>query len=268
MSEAPHNESTVMTLDQAVDEVLGLLTGLDLTYSPEYDRYRAIARQLNRALRANALEQEWSWYHSVETAGTASVGDDQIWLSHQIRPRIISDDAVQLVDENGVVRRWAYWLPRDSIYKYQGRRGLWASNVRDSIIFSRPFTQQEDGWDIRVPVMREPYMFEIPKHPEDPNAPLPEITDEIRQQPIDFPYPDIITLRAAYYYSLTDPVMQPRAQTLEAQYKDLMYQVIERDNRSTDAPYQNDFMVPVQSGLNGVADSAWGMSHPHSDERR
>jgi len=33
-----------LTLDEAVAEVLGLLTGLDLTYEPELDRYRAITR--------------------------------------------------------------------------------------------------------------------------------------------------------------------------------------------------------------------------------
>lgn len=52
------NAEVQMTLDEAVAEVLGQLTGLDLEYDPRLDRYRAITRQLNRATRANALEHE------------------------------------------------------------------------------------------------------------------------------------------------------------------------------------------------------------------
>ena len=68
------NPETAMTLDQAVAEVFGILTGLDLEYEPEQDRYQAIVRQINRALRGNALEHEWSWYSSTETVGTTYVG--------------------------------------------------------------------------------------------------------------------------------------------------------------------------------------------------
>jgi hypothetical protein len=55
-------------------------------------------------------------------------------------------------------------------------------------------------------------------------------------------------------------------QTIEAQYKDLMYQVIERDERNTDAPMQNDWFLPVEGSIAGV-DYA-GHNHPHADERR
>ena len=56
-------------------------------------------------------------------------------------------------------------------------------------------------------------------------------------------------IRDSFYFAQSDPVMQPRVQSLEGYYKDLMYQCIERDDRNTDAPLQNDFIVPVQSGI-------------------
>ena len=87
---------------------------------------------------------------------------------------------------------------------------------------------------------------------------------EVLSQEIDFPYPDIIVARAAYLYAQSDPVMQPRVQTLEAQYKDLMYQVMERDERNTDSPYLNDFLLPVQAGLSTPVAHHW---HPHADGR-
>lgn len=68
---------------------------------------------------------------------------------------------------------------------------------------------------------------------------------------VDFPYPELIVMRAAWLYAQSDPVMQPRAQYLEEQYKDLMYQLIERDERHTDAPLQNDFHVPVDNSIHG-----------------
>jgi hypothetical protein len=114
-------------------------------------------------------------------------------------------------------------------------------------------------------VMREPVMFRLPDQPEDPNDPLVVVDPAIRDQPIDFSYPDVIILRAAFYVAQTDPIMQPRVQTLEAQYKDLMYQIIERDDRNTDSPYLNEFFVPVQ---NSLVDQGFYHPHPHSDERR
>ena len=77
----------------------------------------------------------------------------------------------------------------------------------------------------------------------------------VRKQAIDFPYPDVVIARAAWYYAQTDPVMQPRAQTLEEGYKDLMYQLIERDAGHTETPFQNTFTLPIQSGL--VDESAY-----------
>lgn len=88
---------------------------------------------------------------------------------------------------------------------------------------------------------------------------LPEagktVTNAVRKQLIDFPYPDAIITRAAFYYAQTDPVMQPRVPTLEEGMKDIMYQLIERDTQHTETPYSNTFSIPVVSGL--VSDSAW-----------
>lgn len=261
------NPETTLTLDDCVDEVLGLLTGMDLTYDSSMDRYRSIARQLNRALRSNALEKEWSHYSVVATVGTAVWGERELRLPASKRPRIVSDDAVRLCHPvTGRPMRWAYFLPRDSLHKYADRGGLWASVTGQIVHFSRPFTSSEAGLDIQMPVMREPTMFRLPSLPEDPNVETPPVPQEIRDQPLDFPYPDVVTLRAAFYYAQTDPVMQPRVQTLEAQYKDLMYQIIERDDRNTDSPFQNEFFVPVENSINGGPWEAHG--HPHSDERR
>ena len=255
------NPEITLTLDEAVGEVLGILTGLDLTYDPTYDRYRAITRQLNRALRANALEHEWSWYASTTSVGTAACGEWLVWVPSTVRPRITGDDAVRLVDSDGVIRAWAYFLPRDAIHKYGSRQGLWCAVTKQTLQFSRPFEAGEQGLDIQVPVMREPTMFRLPPHPEDPEAPLSEVPDEVRQQPIDFWYPDVIISRAAYYVAMTDPVIQPRAQTLEAEYKDIMYQIIERDDRNTDSPYINDFDLGISGSING---DSFHHPHPHS----
>ena len=46
------NPEVSMTLDEAVAEVLGLLTGLDLEYRPEHDRYQTVTRAINAALKA------------------------------------------------------------------------------------------------------------------------------------------------------------------------------------------------------------------------
>lgn len=254
------NPDTRLSLRDCVDEVLGLLTGLDLSYDPELDRFRSITRQLNRALRANALEREWSWYSDTEVAGVAEQGVDSILIRSTLRPRIINDDCVRLVREDGTPVRWAYFLPRDALHKYPDRAGLWASVTRNELSFSRPFTSAEDGLEIHVPVMREPRMFRLPDREGE------EVGEQVLNQPLDFQYPDVIVLRAAYYYAQTDPVLQPRVQTLEAQAKDLMYQIIERDERITDSPFENEFFVPVQSGLNGYPSGHH--FHPHADERR
>lgn len=259
------NPNVAMTLDECVAEVFGMLTGLDLQYAPEQDRYQSVVRQLNRALRAHALETDWSYYSDVEDIGTAHTGDREVAMRATIRPRIINDDAVRLVDADGTPRVWAYFLPRDADHKYIDRQGLWVSHTRSSLRFSRPFHAGEDGLTIQVPVMREPKMFRLPDQPEDPEEPLVTVPATIREQLLDYDYPDVVLLRAAYYYAQTDPVMQPRVQTLEAQFKDLMYQLIERDEKNTDSPFLNEFLVPVQ---NGISHTGHRTTHPLSDERR
>lgn len=259
------NPEVTFTLDDAVQEVLGLLTGLDLTYDPEHDRYRAITRVINRALRANATEREWSYYNDTYSLGYAAEGVATADIPNTVRPRITSDDAVRLVDSAGVVKVWAYFLPLDALHKYGHRGGgLWVASRRDQLMFSRPFYESEAGLDIQMPVMREPVMFRLPAPPEDPDDDVTPVPDEVRNQPLDFPWPDAVVARAAFFYAQTDPVMQPRVQTLEAQYKDIMYQLIERDERHTDSPYLNDFTVPVH---NSLSTPGYHGGHPHSDER-
>jgi hypothetical protein len=239
-----------VTLDEAVEEVLGFLTGMDLTYNPRYDRYRTIARAVNRALRANALEKEWSYYHDyVEIPAVSGERSFEISADETQRVRIINDDAVVVVDSDGNPAVWAYFLPRDALHKYQYRDGWWVSVTRNILTFNRELNDAFAGYLIKVPVMREPTMFVLPVAPEDPDDPIVEIDPAVRTQVIDFAYPDVIWMRAAYYIAQSDPVMQPRAQTVEAQYKDLMYQAIERDDRFTDSPLQNDFAVPVQNDI-------------------
>jgi hypothetical protein len=245
-----------MDLDEAIAEVLNMLTGLDLSYLPEQDRYRTITRQLNRALRANALEQEWGYYSSELEVGTAKAGERSVIVPTNLRPRIINDDAVRLKDkETGDIVSWAYFLPRDALSKYEFMNGLWCAITRQTLTFSRPFVMGENGLGIFIPAMREPRMFRLPETGE-------EVPDAIRSQLIDFDYPDVVIARAAWNYAQSDPVMQPRVQTLEANYKDLMYQVIERDTRNTDMPYQNQFRLPVENGLHSEDTTH---RHPHSD---
>lgn len=261
----PINTQLNLSLDDAVTEVLGLLTGLDLAYDPTYDRYRAVTRMINRALRANALEHEWSWYADTVEIATATEGTNVLTMPADLRPRMIRDDAVRLVDTDGIVRVWAYFLPRDALHKYGDRRGLWAAYRGDELLFSRPFFDYEVGWSVQAPVMREPTMFVLPDPPENVDDVVEIVPDATREQPVDFFYPDLIVARAAYMYALTDPIMQPRAQTLEANFKDLMYQLIERDDRMTDSPYSNEFTLPIHSGLGEPG--YLGHGHPHSDAR-
>ena len=253
------NRDVQMTLEEAVSEVLSSLVGLDLTYDPDQDRFQSVTRFINRALRQVALEHDWSYYASTEEVGIARAGLQTIELSARLRPRVINDDAVRLVDDNNVTQVWAYFLPRDAIFKYGARSGLWASVTRTTITFSRKLSLAEDGLHIVVPVMREPLMFRLP--PDNEPVPAP-----VLRQLVDFDYPDLIVAKASELYAATDPVMQPRVQTLEAKYKDLMYQLIERDERATDAPYVNEFLVPIQCDLEGRPGPATH-GHPHADER-
>jgi len=263
------NTETQMTLEDAVQEVLGLLTGLDLVYDPTLDRFRSITRQLNRALRSNALEKEWSYYHSLLSLGTPVLNSNHLYFpDDQSRARIINDDAVRFVDDDNYIQEWAYFLPRDALHKYQNRGGLWCSFQVGSppvLRFNRPFNEYDITLEPRCPVMREPLMFNLPATPADPNTPTAAVDPAVLAQLVDFEYPDIVILRAAMYYAMTDPVMQPRVQTLEAQYKDLMYQIIERDDRNTDTPLQNNFFVPVQ---NGIDPESRYRPWPLSDNRR
>lgn len=259
------NSEVAMSLDDCVAEVLSILTGLDLDYNPQLDRYQTITRTLNRALRANATDREWSYYSSTEDIGAARSGQQSVELRASLRPRIINDDAVRLVNSNGVPVVWAYFLPRDALSKYPGRRGLWVSSTRQSLLFSRPFAIGEDGLRIQVPVMREPKMFRLPDQPTDPSQPLVPVPDAIRNQLIDFDYPDLIIMRAAYMYAQTDPVMQPRAQTLEGEYKDIFYNLNERDDRNTDSPYLNEFDLGISADIGGY--SFTDHNHPRADDR-
>lgn len=259
------NTEVQMTLDECVEEVLGQLIGLELRYVPNMDRYRVVTRCLNRALRQNATEREWSYYSSHEEVGVAYAGVQDVELRSSVRPRIIGDDSVRLVDANGRAVVWASFLPRESIGKYGSRRGLWVSSTRTSLHFSRPFFQGEQGLRIEVPVMREPKMFRLPEAPEDDQGTIPEVPDEVRNQLLDFDYPDLIIARAMYYYASTDPVMQPRAQTLQEEYKQLFYSLNERDDRNTDPPVMNDFNVPIQGDIFGT--SSWPSHNQLADER-
>jgi hypothetical protein len=260
------NPEVQMTLDDCVDEVLGMLTGLELRYMPELDRYRSITRQINRALRATALEREWSYYTDLEDVGLTAAGVQDVAIRASVRPRIIGDDSVRLCRDDGYPVVWAYFLPRDAIEKYPARTGLWVSSTRSSLHFSRPFTEYEAGLHIQLPVMREPKMFRLPEQPEGDEGPLVDVPDTIRNQLLDFEFPDAVLSRAAYFYAQTDPVMQPRVQTLEQEYKTVFYALNERDDRNTDSPYLNEYTVPIQSDI--FASSNWDLHHPHSDERR
>lgn len=254
------NPEVSMTLDEAVEEVLGFLTGLDLQHDPRLDRYRTVVRQLNAALSINALDHEWSYYSSHEEIGVAHAGDRDYAMRASVRPRIINDDSVRLVDDNGNTKVWAYWLPRDANHKYVDRPGLWATHTRQTLSFSRPLHGGEEGLHIMVPVMREPKKLILPAKGE-------AVPDEIREQLIDFDYPRLIALKAAYLIAQADPVMQPRVQTIESQMKDLMYGLIERDTRQTAHVFLNDFAVPITNSIYGRG-SGWQGRHPHSDERR
>ena len=255
------NRDVQMTLEQAVGEVLNSLTGLDLHYQADADRFQSITKTLNRALRAVALEREWSYYSSTEEIGVAHLGVQTVEIGVSQRLRIINDDAVRLVDSDGQTRVWAYILPRDAIHKYGDRNGLWCAVTRSTITFSRPFSEGESGLRVIVPVMREPVMFRLPRGSS-------AASSRVLNQLVDFDYPDLIVAKAAQLVASSDPVMQPRVQTLEAQYKDIMYQLIERDERMTDSPFSNTFNVPIIGSLHG-SHSGGSMTHlhPHSDER-
>lgn len=253
------NREVQLTLQEAVAEVLQTLTGMELEYNPSLERFRSVTRALNRAMRAVALEAEWGYYASNETVGTTVAGSTKVEVPTKYRPRMVDDDAVRLVGEGEWIRGWAYFLPRDALHKYRGRNGLWVSATRNTLEFSRPFTYGEAGLSIVAPVMREPLMFRLPKEGQEPSR-------QILNQPIDFDYPDLVVAKAAEMIASTDPLMQPRVQTLESNYKNLMYALVERDKRFTDSPYLNDFALPMEGSL--YPSRGLVHPHPHSDERR
>lgn len=239
------NPDVSMTLEEAVLEVLAVLTGQTLTYDPDMDRFRAIAMHLNRALRSNALEQNWAYYSDVVTQDlTGMAGDQTFSITTDFRFRVINDDAVRFL-QDGIPVAWAYFLPRDSLHKYRNRAGLWCSFTRNTLTLNRPLPELYDGLVMEIPVMREPVPFEIPSDPADTMDPA------VLAQEVDFDFPDVVIARAAWLYAQTDPMMQPRVQTLEDQYKNLMYQLMERDSAFTDTPYQNEIIVPVQNSIYG-----------------
>lgn len=240
------NPEVTMTLEDAIKDVLNLLTGLDLAYDPDMDRFRAITKHLNRALRSNALEANWSFYHEVaEQDLTGQAGETRFPISTDYRFRVISDDSVRVLNEDGLPVAWAYFLPRDALHKYRNRAGLWCSFTRNVLTLSRPLPDAYDGMTLEIPLMREPRLFRLPDDPTEEADPV------VLSQEVDFEFPDVIIARAAWLYAQTDPVMQPRVQTLEDQYKDLMYQLMERDTAFTDTPYQNEIIVPVQGDIYG-----------------
>lgn len=251
------NPDVSMTLEEAVRDVLSILTGQELNYDPDMDRFRAIVKHLNRALRSMALESEWSFYHTVERIDLTGAAQDMTFtITTDYRFRVISDDAVRIIDvndpENEYTVAWAYFLPRDALHKYRNRGGLWCSVTRNILTLSRPLSAvagATDGMVMEIPLQREPVPFRLPADPTEDADPL------VLAQELDFDFPDVVIARAAWLYAQTDPLMQPRVQTLEEQYKDMMYQLIERDTAFTDAPDQNEIIVPVQNDIYG--ESTW-----------
>lgn len=254
------NQDLNYTLDEAVREVLLNLTGLGVQYDPSSDRYHVLAHTLNRALRAVARENEWSYFFEDSDLGLAVAGERTMELTTRQRLRIEGDDGLRLETRDGAPVEWIPVLPRDALYKYAHRRGLWVSPTRTTLFFSRPFTEGEDGLYVRGPIMREPRMFQLPE----PGA---EIAASIRSQPLDFDNPDLVIAKAMVMYAQTDPIMQPRVPTLEEAYNDIKYPLITRDTNFTDSPYRNEWNLGIQGELGGRS-GLLSHGHPHADDRR
>lgn len=263
----PQNPELSMTLDDAVAEVNAILYGLDLKLDPREDSYQVITRMLNRALREVALLQDWAYYADVEDAGIAREGDEAVDLRATLRPRIQTDDAVRLVDDEGRPLLWAYFLPRESLSKYRYQTELRCAVTRSTIQFSRPFRKQDDGLHIHVPVQREPRMFRLPELDEsalDPDDVIPQVPDSVRNQQVDFDYPDLVVRRAAFLVAQFNPILQPRVQSLEAQFDELKYALMERDTNSTDQPFLNPVIVPIANTVYGQSGAGMFHGHPHA----
>lgn len=244
-----------LSLREAVNEVHNILTGLDLEYEDRMDIFHATVRQINRSLRQVALEDEWAWYVEEVDAGTTTEGMTQVELSSSYRPRVQQDDAVRLTNSEGITVEWAYYLPRDSLSKYLYRRELRVAFTKNVILFSRPLQKFESGLSVIVPAMREPKQTKIPDAGQQLSA-----ADLVRA--IDAEYPDMIVAHAAWKLSMSNPLYQPRAQTLEEEFNDLKYALTERNSNHSDSPLRNTFTPSY-----GDPYLAIPHGHPHSDRR-
>lgn len=255
------NHSVGFTLDEAVQEMLMQLTGLGVTYEPDADRYHVLAHTLNRGLRAVAIDHEWSYFSDQLEVGQASAGTSSVELTSRHRLRVTEDDAVRLEDdrENPVI--WAYVLPRDALHKYRYRKGLWCAATRTRLDFSRPFLNSEDGLRVIAPVMREPRMFDLPARGD-------AVTEIIRNQEMDFDFPDLVIARAMFMYAQTNPLLQPRVPSLEDQFNTLKYSLVERDLKHSDSSYLNPWNLGIANGLRDRRAWAGNHGHPHADDRR
>lgn len=248
--------SVALSLQEAVAEVHNILTGLDLEYDDRYEIFHATVRQINRSLRQVALLEDWGWYSELVLSGVTHEGQTVIELDALYRPRINQGDCVQLVDPNtGLTWHWAYYLPRDSLSRHTHRSELRVAFVRNTLMFSRPIQRFESGYEILVPAMREPQQTTIPESGK-------QLSDAELNRPIDFEFPDLVVAHAAWQISLSNPVYQPRAQTLEAAYDDVRYALSERDSNHSDSPLRNDFTPSYGDPYLRVPHR-----HPHSDRR-
>ena len=244
-----------LSLQESVNKVHNILTGLDLQYDERMDIFHATVRQINRSLRQVALEDEWAWYAQDVDAGTTTLGMTEVELTSSYRPRIQQDDAVRLVNAEGITVFWAYYLPRDSLNKQMYRPELRVSSTRNLIQFSRPLQQFESGLSVVVPAMREPKQTKIPDSGQ-------QLTPAELSRSIDAEYPDLIVAHAAWKLAMSNPVYQPRAQTLEEEFNDLKYALTERNTNHSDSPMRNTFTPSY-----GDPYLAIPHGHPHSDRR-
>ena len=94
------------------------------------------------------------------------------------------------------------------------------------MLFSRPFLEGESGWDVQIPTMREPVMFRLPALPEDEDDPVETVDTDIREQPIDFPYPDLIvagTHCPPVGFEYDSVQMAKLVEKLQAAHPDIVY---------------------------------------------
>ena len=75
-------------------------------------------------------------------------------ITTDYRFRVISDDAVRVVNSDGLPVAWAYFLPRDALHKYRNRGGLWCSFTRNVLTLSRPLSAVAGTLDGIGPAIR------------------------------------------------------------------------------------------------------------------